>query len=318
MSTVPPSRALDVLHLSARDVWVTAQAADGYGSLLAGAGEPGSKARAATMKMRAAACWCLVRPAAAPAAFSEARRLYQGLGSPFAIAVAICAGEQELPSVESRQSTAPEDYAYRALWLAWMVASRKISPPTIPARERDWLPVGHLGIPLRLYLNFSRDVGRAIRSGHSRPLASSLPQLLERGIEPLEMAMADRYHWKALATGVMPVEPELLAIGRIVHRALDPWNEDTLTSLGIPRNSVERMPLWVARTLEEPPGGGPSSGPGRRPFPPTPTGGEVAEKQRSLPDVSLRYPSISSVRSRMSYTTHSAASAILRVQALGF
>jgi hypothetical protein len=31
-----------------------------------------------------------------------------------------------------------------------------------------------------------------------------------------------------------PVEPELLAIGRIAHRTLAPWDEATLSNLGIP------------------------------------------------------------------------------------
>jgi hypothetical protein len=67
------------------------------------------------------------------------------------------------------------------------------------------------------------------------------------------MAMADLHRWQALSTGVMPVEPELLAIGRIAHRTLAPWDEQTLSNLGIPSNSVERVPLWIARLLDEPP-----------------------------------------------------------------
>ncbi len=279
MNTLPPSRALDVLRLNVRDVRMTAETADGYGSLLARTPDPGSRALAATMKIRAAACWCLVSPARAPAAFSEARRLYQGLGHPFAIAAAICAGEQTLPSIESRQSTALEDRAYRALWLAWSVASRKTSAgaaSALSADGREWFAAGQLGIPVRLYLEFARDVGRAIQREDPRPLASSLPQLLQRGTEPVKMAMTDPYHWHALATGVMPVEPELLAIGRITHRVLAPWDEDTLNSLGIPRYGVERMPLWIARTLEGPPDSASSeSGPGGPSFPPAPAGEEV-------------------------------------------
>ena len=289
---MPPSRALDVLRLNARDVRVTAQTADGYGSLLARTSDPGSKARAATMKIRAAGCWCLISPTRAPAAFSEARRLYQDLGHPFAIAVAICAGEQALPSVESHQSTSPEDHAYRALWLAWTVASRKTAASAVsatPAHNREWFPAGQLGIPVRLYLDFSRDVGRAIRSGDPGPLAWSLPQLLQRGTEPVKMAMADRYHWQSLATSVMPVEPELLAIGRIVHRTLAAWDEDTLNRLGIPRNSVERMPMWLARMLEEPPDSGdPPSGPGGRPLPSASTDEDAPERARPRLDTRRR------------------------------
>lgn len=293
---MPPDRALAVLGLNARDVRVTAQAADGYGSLLARTSEPGSHARAATMKIRAAACWCLVSPARAPAAFSEARRLYQDLGQPFAIAVAICAGERALPSVESRQSTAPDDRAYKALWLAWSVASRMTAASAAlatPAYDREWFPAGQLGVPVQLYQEFASGVGRAIRSGDSRQLARSLPQLLQRGTEPVRMAMADQYHWQALATSVMPVEPELLAIGRIAHRTLAPWDEDTLTNLGIPRNSVERMPLWIARMLEEPPdSAGQPPGPEERPPPSAPDDEDAADRVRPRLDTRER-PSMS-------------------------
>jgi hypothetical protein len=74
------------------------------------------------------------------------------------------------------------------------------------------------------------------------------------------MAMADLHRWQALSTGVMPVEPELLAIGRIAHRTLAPWDEQTLSNLGIPSNSVERVPLWIAHLPgDRPPSSGPDS-----------------------------------------------------------
>jgi hypothetical protein len=97
------------------------------------------------------------------------------------------------------------------------------------------------------------------------------------------MAMADQYHWRALATGVMPVEPELLAIGRIAHRTLAPWNEDTLANLGIPPNSVEQLPLWIARMLEEPPDTiDPPYGRGGHPLPSAPTDEDAAEDETSV------------------------------------
>jgi len=265
VSTVPPTNPLAVLHLDPGDVRVTAHAADGYGSLLARTSEPGHQVRAATMKIRAAACWCLVSPARAPAAFVAARQLYERLGHPFAIAAAICAGEQTPPAVSSRQPMTPDDQAYGALWLAWRLASQMTSADAArrmlagSANDREWFPAGQLEVPVRSYLEFARGVAGALRSGDPRVLTRSLPQLLQRATEPVRMAMADQYRWQALATGVMPVEPELLAIGRIAHRTLAPWDEDTLTHLGIPRNSVERVPLWIARALDGPP---PSSRPG--------------------------------------------------------
>ena len=274
MSTVPSANPLAVLRLDAGDVRVTAHAADGYGGLLARTSEHGHQARAATMKIRAAACWCLVSPARAPAAFAAATRLYERIGHPFAIAAAICAGQQMPPERGSGQPMAPDDQAYDALRLAWSLASGITQADAAlgmlagPADDREWFPAGQLEVPVRCYLEFARGVALALRSGDSRVLRDSLPQLLQRATEPVRMAMADLHRWQALATGVMPVEPELLAIGRIAHRTLAPWDEHTLSNLGIPRNSLERMPLWIARALDEPPAGGwppgdrpPSSGP---------------------------------------------------------
>jgi len=259
MSTAPSANPLAVLRLDARDVRVTAHAADGYGSLLARTSEPGHQARAATMKIRAAACWCLVSPARAPAAFAAAARLYERMGHPFAIAAAICAGQQTPPERGPGPRTAPDDQAYDALRLAWSVASEMTPADAAsgmlagPVDDREWFPAGQLEVPVRCYLEFARGVALAMRSGDSRVLSDSLPQLLQRATEPVRMAMADLHRWQALATGVMPVEPELLAIGRIAHRTLAPWDEHKLSNLGIPRDSVERVPLWIARVLDEPP-----------------------------------------------------------------
>jgi hypothetical protein len=259
MSTVPLANPLAVLRLDARDVRVTAHAADGYGSLLARTSEPGHQARAATMKIRAAACWCLVSPPRAPAAFAAATRLYERMGHPFAIAAAICAGQQTPPERGSGRPMAPDDRAYDALRLAWSLTSGMTPADAAlemlagPADDREWFPAGQLEVPVRCYLEFARGVALALRSGDSQVLRDSLPQLLQRATEPVRMAMADLHRWQALATGVMPVEPELLAIGRIAHRTLVPWDEHTLSNLGIPRNSVERVPLWIARVLDEPP-----------------------------------------------------------------
>lgn len=122
-----------------------------------------------------------------------------------------------------------------------------------PVEDREWFPAGQLEVPVRCYLEFARGVALALHNEDPRVLRYSLPQLLQRATEPVRMAMADLHRWQALATGVMPVEPELLAIGRIVYRTIAPWDEHTLSNLGIPRNSVERVPLWIARVLDEPP-----------------------------------------------------------------
>jgi hypothetical protein len=290
---VPLPDPVAVLRLDASDLRVTAAAADGYGSLLARTSEPGHQARAATMKIRAAACWCLVNPARAPAAFTAATRMYERMGHPFAIATAICAGHQAPPERRSEQPTAPDDQAYDALWLAWSLASGMTPPDAAtgmlggPADDREWFPAGQLEVPVRCYLEFARGVALALRSGNSQVLTDSLPPLLQRAAEPVRMAMVDRHRWQALSTGVMPVEPELLAIGRIAHRTLAPWDEQALSNLGIPSNSVERVPLWIARLLDEPPAS--RQPPGDRPPASGPDSAEAtAEARRTKAARSVR------------------------------
>jgi hypothetical protein len=180
---------------------------------------------------------------------------------------------------------APDDQAYDALWLAWSLASgmapagAAIGMLEGPADDREWFPAGQLEVPVRCYLEFARGVALALRSRNSQVLRDSLPQLLQRANEPVRMAMADLHRWQALVTGVMPVEPELLAIGRIAHRTLAPWDENTLSSLGIPRNSVERVPLWIARLLDEPPAS--RRPPGDRPPSSGPNSAEAAAMSRA-------------------------------------
>jgi hypothetical protein len=105
--------ALDELELDEDIVLVTAETADGYGSLLGEREGGGATLRAATLKVMAASCWCLVEPARARAAFSDATALYQDLDRSFCLVTAICAGQVELPDIEIRFPSAPDDLSWR-------------------------------------------------------------------------------------------------------------------------------------------------------------------------------------------------------------
>jgi hypothetical protein len=93
--------------------------------------------------------------------------------------------------------------------------------------------------------------------------ADVLGRLLNRAGEAVRVAMADPYHWSRLQSGLMPVEPELLAIGRVAYRMLPPdWDWATLPS------GVEQAPLWLARRMER--SDGEPRGRSRRPRPRVP------------------------------------------------
>lgn len=126
--------------------------------------------------------------------------------------------------------------------------------------------VGHLEVPVSFYLELAAGATEAIYGEEPlEALDPALAQFLERGGEAVRMAMADRYHWPILVTDVMPIEPELLAAGRIAHRALRDWDNDTLSRLGIDEE-LDRLPMWIARALDVPP-----DEPSWRTRPPRPT-----------------------------------------------
>jgi hypothetical protein len=139
-----------------------------------------------------------------------------------------------------------------------------VRPPVVRYDHLEVLPclrdVGQLRVPLHLYV----DLAVGMENQPDEMLSSTLPRLLERVGEAVRVAMSDRYHWPRLLSGLMPVEPELLAIGAIANQAMPPgWDEQTLDEFGIGQG-IDRVPLWLARRMQ-PPGR-----PQREPPPPSP------------------------------------------------
>jgi hypothetical protein len=263
VSIGPLEDALEVLGLDPEVVLVTAETAEGYASFLAQTADTEQLARAATMKVLAATCWCLVDPPRAPAVFAEASSWYADLGQPFAEVLSICAGERLLTGSDPSLGAAADELAYRALGVAWSLVSGSDDPHGDAAgldalvaygESQRPFPVGHLEVPVSFYLELASGVAEVLYGAEPvRALDPALARFLERGGEPVRMAIADEYHWTILATDVMPVEPELLAASRVAHRALGDWDDDTLSRLGIGED-LERLPLWIAQALDEPPG----------------------------------------------------------------
>jgi hypothetical protein len=252
---------LAVLDLDFEVTLATAETADDYGTLLAEWRDEDHRLRAATMKVLAGACWCLTELPRAPDAFAEARSIYQSLGRSFALVTAICAGEVNLPDIELLGSPTVDDLAFHALSVAWLLASDaadRLESDAIleqlaeDGRRSGLYLTGQLDIPYYHYLRLAQAVRAAARGEDAmRALARPLPRILERATEPLRLAMSDRFHWRMIQTSVMPVEPELLAIGRIAHRALGDWDDEMLELLGID-DGLERLPLVLARALDPP------------------------------------------------------------------
>jgi hypothetical protein len=81
-------------------------------------------------------------------------------------------------------------------------------------------PVGRAHVPLRAYLQLITSFGIADAfeslpaqepDAAIRSIADGMEDLLTRAAESVEVAMGDRYHWTRLQSGLLPVEPEILA-----------------------------------------------------------------------------------------------------------
>jgi hypothetical protein len=247
-----------LLSLDQRRVLIVAETVDGYGDYLSHRDE--SRLRAATMKVLAGGCWLLLDDRRATDSFAEATKHYAELGRLFALVTAICAGRLKPPlAIDPSSSSGPHELAYRALWMAWMRATAAVAERDAEI-ELEWLAqeaerwgpcwVGHLRIPLDALIRLAKGSGR---HAPERPATlHELPRLLGRVAEAVRIAMTDIYHWSRLQSGLQPVEPELLAVGRVAHEMLRRrWSRHTLDELGV-GSGIDRVPLWLARRMDPP------------------------------------------------------------------
>jgi hypothetical protein len=289
-------QALKALHLSAEIVHSIAETADGYGNALHSRPvDQLNLLRAGTMKVLAGGCWALLGSDRADSAFAAATVAYERLGRPISKLTGICAGSLQVrPQVDDEQSRAATPLAYHALLTAWRLIHEAAPEPELAAvverlahtiERWDPRPSGQLGIPLYFYVELLVRIHAGQAQGDQSAQLNRLPaRLLARAAEPVRAAMIDDFHWSRLQSGLMPVEPELLTIGRILHLLLPhDWDERMLDDLGI-GEGVDRVPLWLARHMD-PPANQPSDLPRYPRIPSTPADSrEVSGYTRSWTD----------------------------------
>jgi hypothetical protein len=195
----------------------------------------------------AGSCCSVLDVEDATAAFRAAAADYALLGRSFGAVVRICglSADIESPrragSVETNGEEGEigvEDALYGLLATHWLTASGSEAQ----AESRDIfgylsenptgmsMPIGRLGLPLHRFLTVSAslEMPTALAAVGAAPerragaIADGLIGFLERAQEPYSAAMADQYHWSRIQSGLLPVEPEVLAVSVIASATRPP------------------------------------------------------------------------------------------------
>jgi hypothetical protein len=221
--------AVAALGLQLDELLLEGEVNSGYADALEAAEARDALAVVASCRVIAASCLALAAPLRARAAFHAAARTYHQLALPYALILSVCArdgeGMRAFQRTGSEELPSPDLELGRFLFTSWIRArfERHSSERSIGLRQEadrrigsHW-HVGRLGLPLGLY-------ERALN--HPNDSAGGLGVLLERAADEVRLAQADDYNWRELRSGLLPVEPELLAACLI---ALEWYQSETVT-----------------------------------------------------------------------------------------
>jgi hypothetical protein len=202
----------------------------------------------------AGAYFALIDQVIAELLFWAAMKEYGRTSSPYASVLAICADERQGLSQTwqglaeryeyDRQSRSAAPLVLVAASLAAddrkqfvEVIRRTLSLTEAASGERT----GRLGLPLRLYRAVLEDATATSNARNTKP-PQSLVSLYQRAGEQFDSARSDAFHWKHLHSGVLPVEPELLAAGLVFVRHRPRSSKRVVgRTAGLKPNSFERM-----------------------------------------------------------------------------
>jgi hypothetical protein len=216
------------LDIDRQDLTVLADAYSGYAKVLASA----EKNREllpliASSRLLGAVYRALVDPRAAREEFRDAARLYLNLGIPYCSLLAVCGEDSEVLTQywrigqEAReQGGGDTDLLGSLVASCWLSANPNyreryrgvLSKVLSQTREQSAITVGRLRLPLRLYLATVEEIShfdRQLNTPNSGQFRHTIAWL-ERAAEPVAQAMKDRFHWRRLHSGVLPIEPEIV------------------------------------------------------------------------------------------------------------
>jgi hypothetical protein len=228
---------------------------------------------AASLSVLVASCSTLLDSGSSRVHWLAAARQYAGIGHPYAEVLAVCAGDsRRAPSGDALRT--PFALQCRLLRLAWLAITAPGQADSC-RRELDKIRPGADRLQaerpgqLALPVGYTRDLAQSLVSdwrdrGLTPAVSSSIRRALRSAADTVRVAQSDRWHWRRILPGFMPVEPEWLAVGRIAYEviALAGLDEDVISpGLG----ELELLPLRIAAGL--PP---PSAGSREEAFPPWP------------------------------------------------
>jgi hypothetical protein len=249
-----------VLGLEEEQVQRRAAAADACAAYHYATGRP--DARAATMSVLGASCWVLIDQVEGARRWQTATERYAELAHPYADVLAVCAGLTEpetIPPLRSRTALALQ---CRLILLAWLpvVAPRhadtcgeELAQLSPLVDELDTRRPGQLGLPVRHVRHLAHALCDGWREhGLTLRAATAGQHVLRLAADTVRAARADRYHWRRLLPGFMPVEPEWLALGRVVYEASARAGADLGALVADTLDPLERLPLVIAELMPPP------------------------------------------------------------------
>jgi hypothetical protein len=172
----------------------------------------------------------VIEPQAAIEPFRGAAAHFEAVGSPYAHAVAVCAGDTQSEWVYTLDPSnlTPSARELVLLRLGWLNASsvkthgqvrRALFAHMDAATSVGASEVGRLRLPLSATVRVLESVVVMLEDNSVRGLeamSASVHDYLMRCHDLTALAMSDRFHWRNLMSGVLPVEPEAAALGAVV------------------------------------------------------------------------------------------------------
>lgn len=221
----------------------------------------------ATMSVMAASCWTLVDATSSQRWWWDAREQYADLGHPYADLIAVCAGMAGLNLTEIQPMQSALALQCRILLLAWLSLTgpgrlsyrdELLERSEIPAANLATARPGQLNLPTYHVQRFARFLSADLsKKGLSDRTVDAASYLLRCAADTVRAAQADRYHWCRILPGFMPVEPEWLAIGRIIYEAAARADID-FNAVAHYLDPLERVPLVLAGRMPPPVREGPT------------------------------------------------------------
>jgi hypothetical protein len=228
---------------------------------------------AGSMAVLAASCWVLTDTVTSCDRWRRASDIYCEFSHPYAKILSVCAGDMARPSPADSPRTTLE-FSCRLLSLAWISVTVPQSSDSCraevdalnPLAERLGSSVsGQLLLPAKYVYEFSAAIVHDWSEfGVTARISAAAKRILVRAAAIVQLAQTDRYHWRRILPGFMPVEPEWLCIGRIIYEALVRGSDSSeIITEGL--TDLENLPMQIADVMP-PPGSAhvlepPTSGP---------------------------------------------------------